>query len=312
MRTRGSHLFLAACLGVATPLALGQYVSSAYDSFDYAAGTTIGSTTPLGGGTGFTSDWGSVLTSAGVAATINSGGLSYPGLTSSGNHITVGNGTAALNVGRGFSTAVVDSGSFYFSYLVQKTVDTLRSTNFAFFSGTNERVAIGQIANNQTISGGPGSPNSGDFVVLVSNAQGGVGTAGVYTAANPISFAVNQTFLVVGKIDFNVEDSARDRLTVYINPSSLTSELGLVPYLVVDNTDFGGLNNFRMFAGGNQTATIGGVSQTFPGVITNFDEVRFGTSYSSVISVIPEPSTYAALFGGLALGLVLLRRRLKA
>ncbi|MCB1122097.1 MAG: PEP-CTERM sorting domain-containing protein [Verrucomicrobiae bacterium] len=40
------------------------------------------------------------------------------------------------------------------------------------------------------------------------------------------------------------------------------------------------------------------------------DNLRFGTALNSNAEVIPEPSTYALIFGGLVLGVVIFRRKL--
>jgi hypothetical protein len=311
---------LLALLGPASAFS-AAYVGSAYEGFNYTAATiTSGTASTYNGGTGWnatgdgsanTTNWGTgtSLTVTGTpsiqSSSLDYSGGSYP--TELGNSILVSGVSAASNVGRAFGQSV-DSGTFYFSYLVKKTVDNVRTVNFSFF-GTNERIAIGQIASNVNLklADGTADPdaatkaNKGEFAVLVSNVQSSTGTAGVYTASSPVSFALNSTFLVVGKIEFNVSTVA-DRLTLYINPGNLSDESSSTAYMQVSGIDFGTLTGFRIFAGANAT--------NFPASAAQFDEVRLGTTYNAVTGVlpIPEPSSFAALAGLAGLALAASRR----
>jgi hypothetical protein len=359
---------LLALLGSA-PVFGAAYVGSAYDGFDYTAGNiaqpaTV-SPTGMTGGSGWTD-----MVSGGAAPTIwgVTHGGNYTTITTSGNgrFAVAGNtGTAAsanqqiigtslsysglpglapstggsvqltaassASVGRHFGQ-LVDSGTFYFSYLVQKTSNTSRTTNLAFFgtAATNplttapvERLSIGQVAPNLNYMNAAGTlnnatsippANSGDFQVLNSNSL--ASTSSIYKSSgifernlttNPNSIAAlpmtqNETFMVVGKIQFNVGvNSTDDALTLWINPTSFT-ETSDSAYLMVTGVDFGTLTGLRIFGG----ATSGIYTQAN----AVYDEVRLGTAFSDVVvAAVPEPSAFAALAGLAGLAFAASRRR---
>ena len=315
--------FALTCLGFAAaalPAFGASYVGSAHDGFDYTSGVLIDST--LSGGTGWnaggdasanTTTWATGPASSGSNRTIHSAGLSY-----GGSGYPAGTGLAAnivggSGVGRSLGQTV-DSGTFYFSSLVPKTVDQVRTVNFSFFNGTNERLAVGQIANNTNLRNPDGNAdpdaatkaNSGQFVALFSNPQNATGTAGVYTSAAPVAFDLGTTHLLVGKIEFDFAGGFADRFTLYVDPSDLGDEGSATPYMEISSNDFGAIDGFRMFAG----STSGG----FTASAALFDEIRFGSTYDAVtgVAAIPEPSSAAALLGASGLSLAALRRRRRA
>ena len=309
-----------AAFAAAASVGFGQaYLGSAYEGFNYTSGATIDASMAGGAGWNATGDAGSANTTTwatgpatgGTGRTVNASGLdysnpAYPTETGLAASITGVPGTS--NVGR-LIGQTVGTGAFYFSFLTQKTVAQNRTVNFSFFNGTSERLAIGQIASNTNLKNPDGStdttstPNSGNFVALISAPQNGTGVAGVYSAASPIAYDVGTTHLVVGKIEFDFAGGFADRFTLYIDPSSLVDENLLTPYLQVASNDFGTLNGFRMFSG----ATASGF--TASGAV--FDEIRMSSTYLGVTGAIPEPSAYAGLAGagGLLLAAGLRRRR---
>jgi hypothetical protein len=105
---------------------------------------------------------------------------------------------------------------------------------------------------------------------------------------------VGQTRLVVAEIFFG-GDSANSTMRMYLDPTSVVQS-GNTP-IHTDNGRIVGvteLNTLWMRKGGNNGQT-------------DIDQIRIGETWADV--VIPEPSTYAALIGLLALGLVAWRRR---
>lgn len=334
----------------ALTLQAASYQGSAYDGFsDYAIGNIVGPT--LSGGTGWnatgTSDpnlalWGEIR--SGNQATVITGthsfkllgaasntlperqqivaGLNYPGLLTSDNALQVSGGAtgASGTVGRSLGQ-MVDSGTFYFSYLTQKTTATNRTTSFQLFGVNNadnetiapvERLSFGQVASNTNIlspitgtvdAGLASQANQGNFALYMSGAltSGSLYKAnGIFANDNPVSFAVDTTYLIVGKIEFDV-NGVDDRVTMYINPTSLSDESQLTPYMVIDGLNVGKIAGFRVFAG----STASG----FDFATAQYDEIRFGSTYSSVLSAIPEPSSFAAMAGLAGLAFAGLRRR---
>lgn len=95
-------------------------------------------------------------------------------------------------------------------------------------------------------------------------------------------------------------------------------------YTLISGTVDYSTNTYTVFADGNQLfASINGGNLGFNNAASDNAFLRIGNlnggnaaNYRSWnadnITVIPEPSTYAALFGLLAIGLVILRRRLRA
>ena len=104
-----------------------------------------------------------------------------------------------------------------------------------------------------------------------------------------------ELFLLLARVQINV-DGNNDALDFWLNPdlSDGMNSLGS-PTLTAGGSDAfgGGLSSIGISAGGSGE---------------RMDSLRVGTTLEGV-TVIPEPSTYAAIFGLSALGLVILRRR---
>jgi hypothetical protein len=305
LRTAAALALLSSSPAFAAP-----YVGSALEDFSsYTAGNIVNS---FAGGTGWnatgdalapnTTTWGVTLTPGGTAFT-GSGPVFLIGATAANNQITTGAAaliTGAGQAGRNFGQNV-DSGTFYFAYTVKKTVENVRTVNFSLFgdngstANPNERIAFGQVASNVQLRSPDGSAdpaaatkaNQGKFAALVQAgaAQAGgtftsgtypAGNTGIYTAATEQSFTLNETFLVVCKIEFNYAggNGFDDRVTYYLNPASLTNESAATPYIILDKFNIGTLVGFRMFAGGSVT--------NFPASAAEFDNIRLGTTYASV------------------------------
>jgi hypothetical protein len=84
-------------------------------------------------------------------------------------------------------------------------------------------------------------------------------------------------------------------------------------YVVVTDTDTGSFGVFSGTNGSNWTfpANLGGAGDTLSvfNLVSDIDQVAGAQSFASGFQVVPEPSTYAALSGLLALGYVMVRRR---
>lgn len=181
---------------------------------------------------------------------------------------------------------LIDSGTFYFSYLTKLNNSTMRTANLAFFGPANgiagtpgntpERFAVGQIGN-ATSSG----TTSGNIGLLMNNAN----PTGVINAVSPIAYGASVPHLVVGRVDFNA--SGNDTVTLYIDPTDMTSEPA-TPYIQTSSFEVAPFNSFRMFAGA--AATINGVLNPAP--LVEFDEIRIGRSWSDMIATVPASPKY--------------------
>ena len=278
---------------------------SMYEGFDYPDATQFVNNSTLNGGLGWNAggnldanaagaNWGALLNS-GTNRFATSPGLSYVAtgyLPSSGNKLTLDASVANVsqNVGRTLGGQTIDSGTTYFSLLMSKNTDTGRTINWAFFNGTTERFAVGQIG---TTAGNSG----GNITMLMNNSNPG----GLLTAANPIAMGIGQTHLLIGRIDWN--STGNETVTLWVDPSNVTSEGAAGAfYLSTSGFELTAITGVRPFVGNNATG--------FPAVSANFDEFRLGGSWESVTSlaVVPEP-TSAVLLGVGALSLFALRRR---
>jgi hypothetical protein len=277
-----------------------------YEPFDYPVGTPFDTTTNLNGGFGWngtgttdpnlaSSFWGASLT-AGANRTATAPGLTFSAigyLPGMGNRLTLdaSAANATQNLGRSFGQTI-DAGTTYFSVLLSKnTADTIRTFNLAFFNGTTERFALGQI--------GTATGNTGGNIGLLMN---NMNPAGIVTAASPIAMGMDIVHLVLGRIDWNA--TGNETVSLWVDPANVTTEAAAGSiYVSTSAFELTAITAIRPFAGNN--ATITGFNGN--AVSANFDEFRMGGTWASVTSqaVVPEPSsTMLALIGLASLGLV--------
>jgi hypothetical protein len=302
-------------------------VGAAYEPFNYAAGTQIIAANALNGGIGWNAtgdtsganaanaNWGNAAArpapgGSDAGKTIAADSLTYSALgyaPSSGGKAWMdatvgGTGNSTVNVSRLMGGQLVDSGTFYFSFLTRKNNDTWRTTTLTFFgppgavapASQQERIAIGQVGTGTSGN----ATTSGNFGLLVNNSQPG----GVVNAATPIAFAPGATNLVLGRIDWNL--TGNETVSIWINPTDVTSEaLAGSPYLTTSNFELTSFDSIRLFSGNNAAAVDGQPAK--PAVSAEYDEIRVGDSWSAVTTVVPEPGM------GLVVGLMVLvgRRR---
>ena len=309
------HCFwtITCALGIlcATPAShAAAIVGSMQENFDYPDTTQFG--TPNGGqgwnGAGSTSpndanaNWGAILTSGSAAnRTATAPGLSYSAtgyLPASGNKLTLDAsiGTATQNVGRSLGNQTIDTGSTYFSLLMSKNNDTIRTMNWAFFGGTTERFAVGMI-------GATAGNTAGNIGMLMNNSN----PAGLIQSGTPIAMGIGVTHLLVGRIDWNA--SGFETVSLWVDPTDVTTEAAAGSiYVSTSSFELTGITGVRPFAG--NAATVGG--GPVPGVSANFDEFRIGGTWESVTSLpvtVPEPATGVMAALGFGLALVLRRRQ---
>jgi len=290
---RLTFLVAAALLTFASAQA-STYVGTAYEGFDYTAGSTINNTLTGGSGWNATGDAGSANTTAWGAnttggSTQSARGVNAPGLvyTAIGYPPSVGNMGSVSNSGIGRTFAqTVDTGSFYFSYLTERSSAATRTLNVAFFNNTTEQFAVGQIGSATADSGG-------NFALFLANSR-------MVTASSPLAYNTLQTHLVIGRVDF--DSGGNERIRLYIDPANVTDESLLTPYIDDISTNLTAVTQFRMFAGGNLAGF--GTAQG------DFDEFRFGSTFGSVVTAVPEPASAVLVFGG-ATAAVIVRRRIR-
>lgn len=303
-------------LVMATTVALGfaqwanaaSIVGSMAEPFDYAAGTLFPNPSTLNGGAGWnatgTTDpnvaaslWGAALNGGNALGTFRT--ATSPGLTTtatgyfpapSGNKLTLDAvaGGANQNVGRAFGGQTIDTGTTYFSYLTSKNVDTFRSINLAFFNGTSERFAIGQLS-----GAAAANVTNGNLALLMNNSN----PAGLIQNPTPIAYGIDVTHLIVGKIIWNA--SGFETVSIWVDPTDVTTEAAAgAAYLSTSAFELIALTGIRPF--------VGFTGSGFASASANFDEFRIGGTWESATSLpvaVPEP-TSVVLFAlsGLALG----------
>jgi len=304
------RLWIMVCVGSVNWLAqtshAGTVLGSMYEPFDYPDATQFVNNSTLNGGLGWNAsgnldpnaagaNWGSILNS-GTNRYATSPGLSYSAtgyLPASGNKLTLDASVANVsqNVGRTLGGQTIDSGTTYFSLLMSKNNDTIRTVNWAFFNGTTERFAVGQI-------GAAAGNSGGNITMLMNNSNPG----GLLTPGSPIAMGVGLTHLLIGRIDWNA--SGFETVSLWVDPSNVTSEgTAGAAYLSTSNFELTAITAVRPF--------VGNTAAGFNAVSANFDEFRLGGTWESVTSlaVVPEP-TSAALLGLGALSLLAVRRRI--
>ncbi len=263
------------CLGIVAVGAMLAWCSSAqatliaYDGFDYTASQSVAG---LAGGTGWSGAWGSV---AGGAISVTSPGSTYSGLNTTGNGVTVTPASGLTSSSRSFAT--INSGTVYFSVLVDNTNGGTRVLGMRLFNNSTEVASIGM-------------PN-------------GVGTWSMWLFGNTVRSSTISTVsdvptLLVLRVDFNVT-GYNERIRLYVNPTPGAAEP------VTASAEYTGdaiaaINKIDLIAGysnGVQTTTVG-----------TFDEVRIGTAWGDVTpQAVPEAAS-AAVLGAFA-GATLLARR---
>ena len=334
-----SRLNLAIALALTSASAqlaqAASMVGSIYEPFDYTVGTQVLAASNLNGGKGWnangdfnanaaTANWGNAAALPAVSGSAHPvvAGLSY---TATGYPAATGNAArmdasavpgTTQNVSRTFIQSV-DSGTTYFSFLINKKNDTTRTTSLAFF-GTSvgtvapttqvERMSIGQIG----ATGANSVTTNGNFGLLMNNSNNSTTTpVGVLNAASPIALGVNQTHLVVGKIEWNVGAANlfgaiagfNEQVSIWVDPTDVTSEGAMgAAYLTSNLFELTNINTIRLFAGNTAAAANGNPERV--AVSTDFDEIRVaGTFAEAINATTPEPGGFALLaLGGLALG----------
>ncbi|MBP6863679.1 MAG: PEP-CTERM sorting domain-containing protein [Candidatus Didemnitutus sp.] len=252
---------------------VSAHAQSVYEPFSYVNGD------PLPGkilGGSYT--WG--FQNSGTDVTIASGNLSVTGLaasTGSSASLPGGNFKEAVLP---FTTTPVSSGTIFYSFAFKlSSLPTATTYSFGLNSNTNFASTIWLQA------------SGGGYQIGLSNRSNST------PAYDSTVFATGTTVFIVGSYEF-VSGTANDVSKLWINPASATFDDLAVPSAALTSTGGTDMTSINSFL-------IRGASGSPAGT---FDELRIGTTWASVTPV-PEPSTYAAILGALALAGVVLRRR---
>lgn len=304
-----AKLSLAAlALAAAIPAAHATLLSSeSFSASDYpTAGVMLqadGGTTTSPTVTGYTGNWvspndGSAFGTANPQ--VLSGSLSYGGsnyLGSNGNSVGVLNNTSggeitASNSGRTYrlldsslAATASTTGTLYLSFLFQSGQQTGATTyqTLALYNSTLADADRNFDAGLTTNGGQTGTAYN--FGVES-------GTSETYTSTGITADTGVHLFVV--KFDLS-STAASDSVTVWIDPT-----------IGAAGDPSGGIVSTSKDITFDRLAL-----SDYDGNSAAWDEIRWGTTFADVAgtSAIPEPSTYAALFGVLALGYVAIRRR---
>jgi hypothetical protein len=208
-----------------------------------------------------------------------------------------GTGSTA-NISRSIGGQLIDAGTLYFSFLMRRNNDTMRTTSFAFFGpgGTAERFTIGQIGTGTASN----AMTNGNIGLFFNNSQ----PAGVVNAANPIAMGTGVTHLIVGRVDWN--SAGPETVTLWVDPTDVRTEPA-TSYIQTSAFELTSVNSIRLFSG-NEAAAVGAPHNhpIKPAVSATFDEIRLGGTWASVI---PEPSSLTLVLVALLAGGIRRRSR---
>jgi len=277
-------LFAAAMLCAAGASALA--VPVAYDGFDYPVGNLAGNS----GGTGWTGAWAADP----AVDVVTNANLIY----SSGNVVVVGGPNAAQVTGLVGNPTPLDNaasrpftgqtGPVYMSLLFQPVVNggTGQDDFFQFMlnddTDAENSGAIGM--RNQTGTAG----NDGYFTRIRNNSADSNAEA-----APNVTSLVGRTDFLVGKFS-KVANTDYNRFDLFVNPTSNVE--GVPSASLTFDSDMSMIDFFSLRLAFIDT-----------GDAYRFDELRIGTEFADVVTILPEPATAAlGVLGAMMLGL---RRR---
>lgn len=150
------------------------------------------------------------------------------------------------------------------------------------------------------LSAGVVGPSGNEIAVQIGPGDGGF----TFNVGNRVSVLTGTEYYILGSFTVTEEDATNYRYTInasVFDSASIASIPGTEP-ATWDSSMSITADKTNGLVSGHGFSSWGGTG--------DFESLRVGTTYESV--AVPEPSTYALLAGFATLGLVLLRRRLKA
>ena len=269
-----------------------------YEGFAYSAGTIDGS---QNGGTGLSATgWSGTTTN--VPYSVNSGGLSFTGVTTIGGKLkrntAPGNAQISRGLAAGAQTALTqDNTTIYFSLLMQNNRYSTGNANDTFLIGTgaftNADSKPVQLAGGEGFGvffKGFGASPSGSIDIAGIAFDGGASQISTGLIDTDITGNTNdggEVYFIVGQIDW-APNGNNDTLSLY-NVTDVNAALPAAFATLTADLDQSAFD----------TLAFGGAQ------IGAFDEIRFGTTLTDV-GVVPEPTSLTLLGLG---GLMMLRRR---
>jgi MYXO-CTERM domain-containing protein len=313
MHRRLTFVFAVALLASFIGTASGSLLF--YDSFNYSAGSL---------GTAGSPTWTKVGGSTADPTVQNAGGLTFPGLATSGDSNNVqydgsGIGAPAASDDVAIPGGPYSTGTLYYSLLVKvPTVQVSGGNGFStgtnltfgsFMAGFQTVSATTNPATNTTLASllirsGDATQTSTTYQlgtsITTNNADRTFYTVSNGPATNYSTGASAETVFVVMKYTFDPTTNANETSKMFINPTPGGAEPGspqvtaTYDAALVRNT---GIASF--FVRNNSVE---------PDVLW-IDELRIGTTWEDVTPAVPEPMTAALGLVGVCLPLLLRRRR---
>ncbi len=310
--TLTNSVLLAATLIAAPSLQASLLV---YEGFDYALANNATIAGQSGSGSGTQGTW--AVTNAGTASSL----YQTTGLTFGSNFATSAGGSLRQTSSYGGAAAqqttatlllnTTTTGTLWNSYLVNYSSISLGNSGFARqgvatdSTGTTvnllSQVYSNTLATDRKLGSGydasPSASSNTSFVTgtnyLFISSFTNVGTA---LSVGTTGVATTWVFTQAGYDNWvTLGNSAQSALDTYAFKKTTDTAVTTGTY----GFDSVGYLAFQTNAPDNN-------GQVFTAI---YDELRYGTDLSDVVSAVPEPSTYAAIFGSLTLATAAFRRR---
>jgi len=248
--------------GLATILTVGvaDAAVTAYEPFDYAAGTLANGTASTA--SGFTGNW----TVSAFPQIVNTM-LTYPGLTPVNRAYQHAAAGAQTTVGLASS---LSSGTKYISYLFMGSGNSGGDTVGVFFKGNN---ATSLFCGFRT----PDGASTTGFGLGTVNSTTLGGATALQSAVNINNTA---THFIVIKIDFDTS-GANDTVSLWIDPPANAAAPGVPATRTNTTFDVGTISAFGINITGGYNPIV--------------DEIRIGDTYGDVTAYVPPPAAPTGL-----------------
>ena len=247
-------LMLMAGLGFLGLTGRARATLSAYEPFNYAAGSLANGAAVTG--TGFGANW--TCGAAGIIGT----GLTYSGLTVANNALSSGGSRQSVSL-----ASPLSSGTKWISFLFYASANMGGNIDGVFFpNGDSTCLWFG-------FGTGPYSPTQGQLGIG-SMTTSGTAAQGATSLKQLGLGTYGSTCLIVLRIDFNTS-GANDTITVYTNPVANAAAPGVAAAGTHGTYDVGTISGVGLNVQGGATITV--------------DEIRIGDSYGEVVGYTGSP-----------------------